>query len=106
MSILTKGISGVSLCICAFFIHSAMAQYPIQGGVIHFRGAIVESPCDISFHAENMHLVCFREGKKKMHQIDLRQATAFAQDIESMATVRFHYLNKQKNLAVMNIEYR
>ncbi|MCP0833583.1 type 1 fimbrial protein, partial [Salmonella enterica subsp. enterica serovar Give] len=27
---------------CAFFIHSSVGQQTLQGGVIHFRGAIVE----------------------------------------------------------------
>lgn len=42
MSVIKKNIPGVSLCICAFFTHSAMGQQTVQGGVIHFHGAIVE----------------------------------------------------------------
>ncbi|EGM7642571.1 type 1 fimbrial protein, partial [Salmonella enterica] len=49
---------------------------------------------------------CLREGKKQMHRIDLRQASGLPQDIQSIATVRLHYLDAQKSLAVMNIEYR
>ncbi|EBF7789181.1 type 1 fimbrial protein, partial [Salmonella enterica] len=57
-------------------------------------------------HAENIDLTCLREGKKQMHRIDLRQASGLPQDIQSIATVRLHYLDAQKSLAVMNIEYR
>lgn len=42
MSVIKKNIPGIGLCICAFFIHSAVGQQTVQGGVIHFRGAIVE----------------------------------------------------------------
>ncbi|KAF0782332.1 hypothetical protein L243_22495, partial [Salmonella enterica subsp. enterica serovar Worthington str. BCH-3008] len=79
-----------------FFIHSAVGQQTVQGGVIHFRGAIVEPLCDISTHAENIDLTCLREGKKQMHRIDLRQASGLPQDIQSIATVRLHYLDAQK----------
>ncbi|EAA3837687.1 type 1 fimbrial protein [Salmonella enterica] len=106
MSVIKKNIPGVGLCICAFFIHSAVGQQTAQGGVIHFRGAIVEPLCDAYTHAENIDLTCLREGKKQVHRIDLRQASGLPQDIQSIATVRLHYLNAQKSLAVMNIEYR
>ncbi|EBW7591079.1 type 1 fimbrial protein [Salmonella enterica subsp. salamae serovar Sofia] len=106
MSVIKKIIPGVGLCICAFFIHSAVGQQTVQGGVIHFRGEIVEPLCDVYTHAENIDLTCLREGKKQVHRIDLRQASGLPQDIQSIATVRLHYLNAQKSLAVMNIEYR
>ncbi|EAR2921691.1 type 1 fimbrial protein [Salmonella enterica] len=106
MSVIKKNIPGVGLCICAFFIHSAVGQQTAQGGVIHFRGAIVEPLCDVYTHAENIDLTCLRESKKQVHRIDLRQASGLPQDIQSIATVRLHYLNAQKSLAVMNIEYR
>ncbi len=106
MSVIKKNTPGVGLCICAFFIHSAVGQQTAQGGVIHFRGAIVEPLCDVYTHAENIDLTCLREGKKQVHRIDLRQASGLPQDIQSIATVRLHYLNAQKSLAVMNIEYR
>lgn len=106
MSIIKKNIPGVSLCICPFFTHSAMGQQTVQGGVIHFHGTIVEPSCDVYTHAENIDLTCLREGKKQVHRIDLRQAPALPRDIQSIATVRLHYLNAQKSLAVMNIEYR
>ncbi|SUG55154.1 putative periplasmic protein [Salmonella enterica subsp. diarizonae] len=73
MSVIKKNIPGVSLCICAFFTHSAMGQQTVQGGVIHFHGAIVEPSCDVYTHAENIDLTCLREGKKQVHRIDLRQ---------------------------------
>lgn len=65
MSVIKKNIPGVGLCICAFFIHSAVGQQTAQGGVIHFRGAIVEPLCDVYTHAENIDLTCLREGKSK-----------------------------------------
>ncbi|AGR58265.1 putative periplasmic protein [Salmonella bongori N268-08] len=62
--------------------------------------------CDVHTHAGNIALTCVREGKKHANKINLRQATVLSQGIQSLATVRLHYLNEQKNLAVMNIEYR
>ncbi|EAA7245547.1 type 1 fimbrial protein [Salmonella enterica] len=106
MSVIKKNIPGVGLCICVFFIHSAVGQQTVQGSVIHFRGAIVEPLCDVYIHAENINLTCLREGKKQVHRIDLQQASGLPQNIQSIATVRLHYLNAQKSLAVMNIEYR
>lgn len=106
MSVITKYIPGVSLCVCAFCIPSAMGQQTAQGGVIHFRGAIVEPLCDVNTHAQNINFTCLRKGEKQVHTVDLRQLSELPRNITSIATVRLHYLNEQKSLAVMDIEYR
>lgn len=46
MSVIKKNIPAIGLCICAFFIHSAVGQQTVQGGVIHFRGRLL-SHCAI-----------------------------------------------------------
>ena len=76
MCTLLKRFLSLSLCSISLFTLPAMAQQISTGGVIHFRGAIVESPCDVN----------------------ARQ--------QQIATVKMHYLNEQKNMAILNIEYK
>lgn len=47
MCTLLKRFLSISLCSISLFTLPAMAQQISTGGVIHFRGAIVESPCDV-----------------------------------------------------------
>lgn len=44
------------------FTLPAMAQQISTGGVIHFRGAIVESPCDVNARQQQIELSCMRDG--------------------------------------------
>ena len=60
-----------------FFPFIAIAGSTAQGGVIHFYGQIVEPACDVSTNVKNAQI----------------------------ASVKVQYLDKQKKLAVMNIEY-
>lgn len=46
MSVIKKNIPAIGLCICAFFIHSAVGQQTVQGGVIHFAARLL-SHCAI-----------------------------------------------------------
>lgn len=41
MSVIKKNIPGVSLCICAFFTHSAMGQQTVQGALSIFTALLL-----------------------------------------------------------------
>ncbi|MCX8985598.1 type 1 fimbrial protein [Citrobacter portucalensis] len=55
--ILNTGLWGFSLLTLP-----AMATQISPGGVIHFRGAIVEAPCDVNTRQQQIELSCMRDG--------------------------------------------
>ena len=58
MCTLLKRFFSISLCSISLFTLPAMAQQISTGGVIHFRGAIVESPCDVNARQQQIELSC------------------------------------------------
>ena len=106
MSTLLKRILSTSLCVTSFFMFSATAQQITPGGIIHFRGAIVESPCEVNSQQQQIELSCMRDGTMSNSLYDLQQVTTAPQSVQQIATVKMHYLNEQKSMAILNIEYK
>lgn len=92
---------------CFFsFNPPAIAQQITTGGVIHFRGAIVESPCDVNRQQQQIELSCIRNGTNQNSLYNPQQLATAPQNVQEIATVKMHYLNEQKNMAILNIEYK
>lgn len=106
MSTLLKRILSTSLCVTSFFMFSATAQQITPGGIIHFRGAIVESPCDVSSQQQQIEVSCIRDGKLRSSRYNTQQITMAPESLQQIASMRMQYLNEQKNLAILNIEYK
>lgn len=85
---------------------SAYAATIIGGGVIHFRGAIVEDPCVISHEANQFAYSCPHNGRMQTTQVSYRDALSGKNPYPDIATVHMNYINPQKTLAVMQVEYR
>lgn len=88
------------------FNPTVMATQISPGGVIHFRGAIVEAPCDVNTRQQQIELSCMRDGTISNSLYDLQQVTTAPQSVQQIATVKMHYLNEQKSMAILNIEYK
>lgn len=106
MSTLLKRILSTSLCVTSFFMFSATAQQITPGGIIHFRGAIVESPCEVNSQQQQIELSCIRDGKLRSSRYNTQQITMAPESLQQIASVKMQYLNEQKNLAILNIEYK
>lgn len=106
MSTLLKRILSTSLCVTSFFMFPATAQQITPGGIIHFRGAIVESPCDVSSQQQQIEVSCIRDGKLRSSRYNTQQITMAPESLQQIASMRMQYLNEQKNLAILNIEYK
>ncbi|TKV08568.1 type 1 fimbrial protein [Citrobacter sp. wls619] len=107
MSTLLKRILSTSLCVTSFFMFSATAQQITSGGIIHFRGAIVESPCEVnSQQQQQIELSCIRDGKLRSSRYNTQQIAMAPESLQQIASVKMQYLNEQKNLAILNIEYK
>ncbi len=106
MSTLLKRILSTSLCVTSFFVFSATAQQITPGGIIHFRGAIVESPCEVNSQQQQIELSCIRDGKLRSSRYNTQQIAMAPESLQQIASVKMQYLNAQKNLAILNIEYK
>ncbi|AUT97638.1 type 1 fimbrial protein [Citrobacter europaeus] len=106
MCTLLKRILSASLCTFSLLTLPAMAQQITTGGVIHFRGAIVESPCDVNTQQQQIELSCMRDGTTRNSLYNQQQLATTSQNVQQIATVKMHYLNEQKNMAILNIEYK
>lgn len=97
-----------STMLCAFSLYTACAtaQQISPGGVIHFRGEIVESPCEVSTHQQQIQLSCIRDGEIYNSRYNEQQVMMSPQNVKQIASVKMHYLNEQKNLAILDIEYK
>ena len=106
MCTLLKRILSTSLCAFSLLTLPAIAQQITTGGVIHFRGAIVESPCDVNRQQQQIELSCMRDGTTRNSLYNQQQVATSPQNVQQIATVKMHYLNEQKNMAILNIEYK
>lgn len=106
MCTLLKRVLSASLCTFSLLTLPTMAQQITTGGVIHFRGAIVESPCDVNTQQQQIELSCMRDGTTRNSLYNQQQLATTSQNVQQIATVKMHYLNEQKNMAILNIEYK
>jgi hypothetical protein len=47
-----------------------------------------------------------RNGSTRNTLYNHQQVTTAPQNVQQIATVKMHYLNEQKNMAILNIEYK
>ena len=106
MCTLLKRILNTGLWAFSLLTLPAMATQILPGGVIHFRGAIVESPCDVNRQQQQIELSCIRNGTNQNSLYNPQQLATAPQNVQEIATVKMHYLNEQKNMAILNIEYK
>jgi hypothetical protein len=76
-----------------------------QGGIIHFRGAIVEDPCNISPSTDNISFRCLRDGGMKTSVYSLHQAEQGVRNNANLSAVKMDYINPKKTMAVLTVTY-
>ena len=47
-----------------------------------------------------------RDGKMQSSRFNAQQVTLVPQNVKQIASANMHYLNEQKTLAILNIEYK
>lgn len=99
----TTGLTLFSLCA----LHSAVAATPGESGVIHFYGQVVESPCELTSHPQQIAVTCRDPEKstattRQMHYEELMQAT---QPFPHTVSISMHYLDPIKSLALVKLDY-
>lgn len=84
----------------------AFSATVVNGGVIHFRGAIVEDPCVISPAQHKFALSCPQKGRMQTTQVSYQDALRGHNPYPDIATVSMKYINPEKTLGVVQINYR
>lgn len=75
------------------------------GGVIHFEGAIVESPCDVTIVSHQASVSCERAGQAKTQNFSLQKLTQEQRAYNNLLTMKMNYLNPRHTLAVVDVTY-
>ncbi|EOA7101520.1 protein YmdA, partial [Escherichia coli] len=73
--------------------------------VIHFYGQIVEPACDVSTQSSPVEMNCPQNGSVPGKTYSSKALMSGNVKNAQIASVKVQYLDKQKKLAVMNIEY-
>ena len=97
--------SGFSLLVSLFVI-PVFAATVVEGGVIHFRGAIVADPCEVTAQTRQFALSCPENNRIHTRMVSYEDALNGHVTDTSLATLSMKYLNPEKTLAVVQIQYR
>ena len=69
------------------------------GGIIHFEGMIVESPCEVNVIAHNVQMACDRDWQVKTRTISFNQLPQAPQRRQNAATVKMNYTKPEWTLS-------
>lgn len=76
------------------------------GGVIHFRGQVVEGGCKVDPAQKNVNVSCFRRGAYQENKIPLQAlARGEAHNLDG-TSLSLKWMNTQKTLAVISVQYQ
>ena len=107
MKTLTKQVLSLICLSSALMSGAALAQTSTaQGGVIHFVGAIVEDPCNIGTSSQRISMSCYRSGQMQTSTVSYQQAVNGRSVNNDMATVSMRYINPQKTLGIVTVDYK
>jgi len=74
--------------------------------VLYITGSIVEDPCDISPTSRTISVTCPQNTKMPTQQVSYSDALYGSVDIPDRASITMKYLNPEKSLAIVQVDYR
>ncbi|AJB70553.1 type 1 fimbrial protein [Enterobacter hormaechei] len=98
-------ISGLGLLLSSIFSPAYSATL-VNGGVIHFRGAVVADPCEVTPRHQQFAISCPKNNRMETHTISYDEALRGHRTQSDLAAVTMKYLNEKKTLAVVQVDYR
>lgn len=98
-------ITGLGLAMSAA-LNPAFSATSVNGGVIHFRGAIVSNPCEVSSRPEQLSMSCPENNRMQTRVLSYTDALNGQSAYPNLASVSMKYLNPEKSLAIVQVEYR
>ncbi|MCR1303405.1 MULTISPECIES: type 1 fimbrial protein [unclassified Enterobacter] len=97
--------TGLGLRASAFILPAYSATLA-NGGVIHFRGAIVADPCEVTPQQRQFAMSCPDNNRMQTRMVSYEEALNGTVTDSSLATLSMKYLNPEKTLAIVQIQYR
>lgn len=97
--------AGLGLIASAFILPAYSATLA-NGGVIHFRGAIVADPCEVTPQQRQFAMSCPDNNRMQTRMVSYEEALNGTVTDSSLATLSMKYLNPEKTLAIVQIQYR
>ncbi|HEO9146889.1 type 1 fimbrial protein [Enterobacter cloacae] len=97
--------TGLGLMASAFILPAYSATLA-NGGVIHFRGAIVADPCEVTPQQRQFAMSCPDNNRMQTRMVSYEEALNGTVTDSSLATLSMKYLNPEKTLAIVQIQYR
>ncbi|WP_333850123.1 type 1 fimbrial protein [Leclercia sp.] len=74
--------------------------------IIHFSGQVVEDPCNITPTSRTISVTCPQNTKMPTRQVSYSEALYGGVAIPDRATIRMKYINPEKSLAIVQVDYR
>lgn len=93
-------------CIAALASLSAFTHADDSGGVIHFRGEIVEGGCGLSHQQQAVNITCSNKGKPVTHSVAYSALNNYTVHNDSSIHTDIRYLDPQKTLAIVSVTYQ
>lgn len=100
-----KRATGLAL-IVAVTLPPAFSATLAQTGTIHFMGQVVEDPCVISPEVRTISVSCLQEKKMQTRRVSYGQTLDSAALFPERATISMSWINPEKSLGIVQVEYR
>lgn len=84
---------------------SAFAATPAGSATIHITGQIVEDPCHVLPGDRDIKVTCPQDGKLQIRGVSYRAASSASVDAGNV-DVSMRYLNPERSLAILQVDYR
>lgn len=91
-----------ALFILPSFVNPALAEQTVAG-VIHFYGRVVEAPCQLNTIKDQIIMDCPRADAIKISAQQLEKGNIHNENIRS---AQLRYINPQRTLAILDVDYR
>ena len=98
-------LAAVSLTVLVV-LNSTFAAARSTGGTLQFEGAVVQPPCQLVVAARQVSAVCPEKNGLQRRSYSLQQAERGELQLPGVAAVRLNWLNPDKSLAILQVEYR
>lgn len=94
------------LCVTVLAVFSPLTQAGTDGGVIHFRGAVVEGGCNITPQNQKVEFSCYKEGEPITFTVALNQLADGPIHSDGLMHTDVQYLDPQRRLAIVNVTWQ
>ncbi|WP_373239107.1 hypothetical protein [Kluyvera ascorbata] len=84
---------------------SSTPSFAASDGIIHFRGQIVETPCDYQSTSRRIDVSCYENGKYKVQSTNISDLLQGRKLTNAKATASMRWVDPEKKLAILTVVY-